>query len=69
MKDIIEQLQTNEELIDYILESDKIIGGFVEEDSPKTLVELQEGTREQLVNYLTMRVEYMKLLIDNPTVH
>lgn len=56
-------------LIEYIFETDKVIGGFVEEDSPKSLEELQEGNREQLVNYLTMRVEYMKLFIDNPTVH
>jgi|GEM_PF-5546849 len=28
MKDIIDQLQTNEDLIEYIFETDKIIGGF-----------------------------------------
>ncbi len=69
IKDVIEQLETIEELIDYILETDKVIAGFVEEDDPKSIEELNAGTREQLVNYLTMRVAYLKMLIDGDTIH
>lgn len=55
--------------IGYIFETDKVIGGFVEEDTPKFLEELHEGTRQQLVNYLTMRIEYIKLLIEGDMIH
>jgi hypothetical protein len=58
MKEEIEQFGSKEELIDYIVETDKIIGSYTEEDDPKTLHELGSANREQLENYFQVRVAY-----------
>lgn len=69
LKDVIEQLQTTEEMIQYITATDTIIGAYVEDDDPKPLHELHAADRDQLENYLYIRCEYLKLLIENDTIH
>ena len=69
MKEVIEQLATVEELVEYIVATDELIGAYVEEDDPKPLNELGAADRDQLENYLFIRLEYLKLLIDQDTIH
>jgi hypothetical protein len=69
MKEEIEQFRSKEELIEYIVETDKIIGSNTEEDDPKPFHELGTANREQLENYLQVRVAYLKLLIDGDAIH
>jgi hypothetical protein len=67
LKDVIKQLQTKKEIIQYIVETDRIIGKLIKNDNPKPLHELYIADRDQLENYLYMRCEFLKLLIDkNP---
>ena len=69
MKEVIEQLATVEELVEYIVATDELIGAYVEEDDPKPLHELNTADRNQLENHLYMRLEYLRLLIDEDTIH
>ena len=57
------------DIIDSIIEHDKIIQAHVEEDQPKNIDELNTLSVKELSEWSELRLTYLKHLIDKDTVN
>jgi len=63
------EIETKSEMIDAILEHDKLIQSYVEEDLPKDFDVLNKFTKTELSNWLDLRLTYLCHLVEKDQIN